>query len=539
VILISIDTLRRDHVSAYGYERETTPNIDALARRGVLFSNASSTTNWTLPAHVSMLTGLMPSTHGVEDKTDALAESTRTLADVLRARGLHTGGFASHVYLKAKYGFAKGFDTYDVEPDRRAEGTTARALEWLAQRGDAPFFLFVHYFDPHWPYRAPAPHGQAFGDADFELGTLAKLYPYYSTPMPADVARDVKKLYDGEIFYTDHHVGRIIAWLEEHDRSGSTVIAVTSDHGEEFGDHGGFGHARHLHTEVTSVPLVIVPAEAPPGSEEPQWPARYDGAVSIADLPATLLALARTAPEPQFQREAEAIMPGTAPHRDVIAEATHRGPKRFAIRRDGERYFSAGQHLPIAFDTEVRRIPLVPTPIETAFYDIASDPDEQRNLYPVDPMRAAPLRAALEQFIVRTMRGVMLQCVVEPGDALRATASFDAEPFDEPFALTPGATVSVDEEDVRRFHVSMIGTGATAAVVFPVRAREVSFELEASLEAKTTIPLPGPGTRTELAGAGGAAESCAVIGGATTADHARAVLTAAERDQLRALGYGD
>jgi arylsulfatase A-like enzyme len=136
VLLISVDTLRRDHVSAYGYDRPTTPALDALGREGAVFENASSTSNWTLPAHMSMLTGLFPSSHRVDGPKDRLPPDLRTLAAAFRTAGHATGGFTSHIYLDEKYGFARGFDTYELVSKRRAEQVTAQAIEWLEQHSE-------------------------------------------------------------------------------------------------------------------------------------------------------------------------------------------------------------------------------------------------------------------------------------------------------------------------------------------------------------------------------------------------------------------
>jgi hypothetical protein len=335
-----------------------------------------------------------------------------------------------------------------------------------------------------------------------------------------------------------------LEWLSEHGRLETSIIAVTSDHGEEFGEHGGFGHARHLHTEVTSVPLVIRPA-IPPGTTPLTEGRRDTSAVSIADLPATLVALAGGPSEPQFTRDASSLHPASSSPREIIAEATHRGPKRFALRSGRHRYFSRGYHLPITFATEKGRIPLVRNPIPVGLYDVVADPEEQLNRYPTNPQAAAPLEDALTRFVLRTLRGVLLQCEVRMGQRIEGAVAFDVAPFDEPYAVSPGASVEPEGDSVKRFHVAFGGSGESG-IVFPVKTPQVQLNLTlASPESGTRTPLisgnfdlPSSHAHTRLEGADESSH-CTLRAGTGAANGGTVVLSPEEREQLRALGYGD
>lgn len=275
VVLVTIDTLRADHVGFYHYGRDTTPNIDRLARKAVSFGNAVSTSSWTLPAHASILTGLYPAEHGVVTDTSALPPSAPTLATILSAHGYDTFAAVSHVYLSHRWGFDRGFATFDDSaaagsPQRPvAARVVDRALSWLAERkSDKPFFMWLHIFDPHWDYAPPAPFDRKF-DPDYRgtmRGDYASLKPYikavagYETPPPL-AKRDLEHLialYDGEIAYADNELGRLFDRLGQPDLAGNTVISVLSDHGEEFMEHGSLeGHQWTLFDEVVLVPWIL------------------------------------------------------------------------------------------------------------------------------------------------------------------------------------------------------------------------------------------------------------------------------------------
>lgn len=278
IILISVDTLRADHLGSYGYERDTSPEMDKLAVDGVRFAKAYAQTSWTLTSHMSIMTSKYPHVHGVETHDSALADSHKTLAEVLSDAGYHTSAFISWFYVSKKYGFDQGFDEfaellpaidkfeYSTAHSFKAEKVTDNVLNWLQKKPKDPFFLFVHYFDPHINYAAPAPYDTMF-DPDYEgpaNGTYDWLSQYIKgrneekkTIAPRDLEH-VTALYDGEIRYTDTHLGRLIKGIEETVGLDNCLLVLLSDHGEELNEHGSMeGHQWTLYDEVVHVPLIF------------------------------------------------------------------------------------------------------------------------------------------------------------------------------------------------------------------------------------------------------------------------------------------
>ncbi|HYC54799.1 MAG TPA: sulfatase [Candidatus Binatia bacterium] len=298
VIVISIDSLRADHLSAYGYERPTSPTMEAMAARGVLFENCSSTTSWTLPSHMSLLTGRSLLGHGVVADDRALSDSVPTLAESFADAGYATHAIVSAPYVNSRYGFARGFDEYDdktiyfaTNEDSYRSVTApqlqAAATKWLDANASKPFFLFLHYWDVHYDY-APGPPYDTMFDPDYRGSVTGENF-YFDNKIRADMdPRDLQHLialYDGEIRLVDDHLARLRADLARLGVADRTLIVVTADHGDEFFEHGNKGHHRTLHEEVIAVPLVI---EAP-GIEPAQR--RVAGETSIIDVAPTVLSL--------------------------------------------------------------------------------------------------------------------------------------------------------------------------------------------------------------------------------------------------------
>jgi len=265
VVLISIDTCRADHLSCYGHSRQTTPNIDAVARDGVLFQRAQTTNCLTLPAHCSMLTGTRPTYHGVHlNQTYSLDDANVTLAEILQDQGYETGAFVGAFPLHSRFGLDQGFDTYDEQfskknvkdsmDERDGQEVSRAALSWLEQRREKPFFLFVHYFDPHRPYDPP---------------------PRFASRVGGDE-------YDGEIAYTDFCIGQIIDQLKQLDLFDSTLLIITADHGESLGEHKEDTHGFFIYQSTMRVPLIV----KSPGCVTGQ---QIDDAVSLIDIVPTVL----------------------------------------------------------------------------------------------------------------------------------------------------------------------------------------------------------------------------------------------------------
>jgi arylsulfatase len=318
LLLISIDTLRADHLKCYGYDRGTSPHLDRLAREGVLFENLTSASSWTVPSHMSMFTSLYPSQHGVQTMGGHLGEGVPTLAQCLAQNGYLTQAFVIAPALDHRFGFDRGFRFYDdfsftmkgpalVHPDqgilawgRTSPVITDLATEWLKKHSRENFFLFLHYFDCHSDYIVPAPYNQKF-DPDYEgpengrgIAERSKQGNLTARISVRDLAH-MEALYDGGIAYTDEYVGKILQLLKELRLSEKTLVVVLSDHGEAFLEHGLLYHANSLYEEELQAPLIMrLPRVIPAGK-------RVAGNVSHVDLMPTALGLLHVACPSQSQ----------------------------------------------------------------------------------------------------------------------------------------------------------------------------------------------------------------------------------------------
>ncbi|MCX5633303.1 MAG: sulfatase-like hydrolase/transferase [Phycisphaerae bacterium] len=267
IVLISIDTCRADHLGCYNREQKTTPNIDAIAREGILFEQAFSPVPLTLPAHCSMLTGLNPLSHQVHDNYDSqLGAANTTLAEILRNNGFKTCAVIGSYVLDAKFGLNQGFDTYidsynkledKLDNGRIAVETTTLACRFLnGLRTDEKFFLFVHYYDPHFPYLPPEPYDSKYAD----------------------------NLYAGEVAYVDSCLGQIIQKLKDLNLYESTLLIITADHGEMLGEHGEDEHGYFIYNSAVKIPLIVKFPHNPRGK-------RINHPVSLVDLVPTICEL--------------------------------------------------------------------------------------------------------------------------------------------------------------------------------------------------------------------------------------------------------
>ncbi len=307
VVLISIDSLRADHLGVYGYQRPTSPALDALAARGLVFDRAYSTTSWTLPSHTAMLTGLDDRAHRVRDQTKRLAPDITTLAEDLADKGIHTVGFYSGPYLHPTFGLGRGFEEYwncssvvPKNPEQKVGLThfasfkdvtnpliLANLSKWL-QSGDRKHrnFIFIHMWDVHYAYTPPQRYADMF-DADYTGSVNGTVYGNDAINAAMD-SRDLQHLialYDGEIRYTDDTVDAILDRLEEAGILANAAVIVVADHGEEFFEHGSKGHQATLFEEVLKVPMILTVSGRAPKV------ARVDNVVSLIDVYPTVCAL--------------------------------------------------------------------------------------------------------------------------------------------------------------------------------------------------------------------------------------------------------
>jgi arylsulfatase A-like enzyme len=304
VVLVSLDTLSALHTSAYRYERPTSPNLDALAARGALFENAYTQQVWTLTAHISLMTGLNPQSHGTSEQRAATTGSP-TLAEILRAEGFATAAFTGGGgYMKPRFGLGRGFEHYRLGRVD-AEADLAPALRWLEQQAqrrardpDHRFFLFAHFFDIHsdvgtpLPYDAPPPHGKRFlgevlpeGERWQRTGDTQLLIDLEKGGDASELDREVLgALYDGGVLHTDQlGLGVLLAKLEALDLMDETLVVVTADHGEELLEHGKVSH-QQPYEETARIPLVFFG----PGIAAGQ---RHDSLVELVDVMPSVLGL--------------------------------------------------------------------------------------------------------------------------------------------------------------------------------------------------------------------------------------------------------
>lgn len=268
IILISIDTLRADHLGCYGYGRDTSPGIDKLAENGIIYFNAVAASSWTLPSHMSIFTSLYPSEHGVVNSTLKLDDFKVTLPEVLKKNGYTNLGIISNRLVSSTYGFNRDFDFYDDESNitlvgKHAHWITDTVIQHFNKlRYVKKFFYFIHYNEIHYPYVPPAPLDRMFypGYKGKVRGWGQRINRYFYSSIDNDDLRQFVSLYDGEIRYLDFHLNRLFQHLKETGLDKNTTIIITSDHGEEFKEHQMMFHAHSLYDELIRVPLIIVPS---------------------------------------------------------------------------------------------------------------------------------------------------------------------------------------------------------------------------------------------------------------------------------------
>ena len=314
IVLIIVDALRADHMSVYGYHRETTPNLSRIASHGALFENAVAPSSWSLPSHTSLFTGRYPHEHGAERMTDYYDGRYKTLADYLRMHGYRTGAFsANKVFFSQSVGLGRGFihfedyfnspldmwsrtlygrevwglaqafpSHFEGDADRKWSPDVVRSvLKWIDNRPGVPFFAALNLFDVHTAYRPPEPYRSKFVGVS-HASAKAEREVQSSTALAHE---DDIAAYDGAISYVDEHIDDLLLELQRRGRAENTVVIITADHGESLGEHGVYDHGYELYWELLHVPLIIMwPNHIPEGI-------RVDKPVTTADLPATVVSL--------------------------------------------------------------------------------------------------------------------------------------------------------------------------------------------------------------------------------------------------------
>jgi arylsulfatase A-like enzyme len=424
ILLIVMDTVHADHLAVYGYERETTPNLRELARDSMIYSNAISASDITLTSHASLFTGMYPSWHGAycDPKNAAygraISNSYPTVAELLHSAGYQTSGVAANLYLRADFGLERGFDRFRIPrpvPLLAAENafmlrrTLRRGLSLLVDtaqfdrlyalgedinselfadfaaysRPGVPAFLFVNYMDAHFPYVPPSPYdirypGRRSGMTQDDLESEQKLLVSGNSEVPAYRSHCVSQ-YDGGIAYVDRQVGEVVTWLKRHGAYDNTMIVITSDHGESFGERHRVGHANSPYQNLLHVALIVkYPHQTRRGTEEHP--------VSLSDVAPTILdAAGIAAPQTMQGRNLTAVgdreifsetFPCPVAHspdcpNGCTARAIFSWPYKFITSSNGHR----------------------------ELFDLSSDPTERRNLYVQKPARAEQLAGRLSAWM--------------------------------------------------------------------------------------------------------------------------------------------
>jgi arylsulfatase A-like enzyme len=397
VLLITIDTLRPDHLGVYGYARPTSPHIDALARRGTVFDRAFTFWPKTRGSFVMMMTGRRPSQNGYSGTHQVLLDFNPTLAGVLNQAGYRTAAVVDNPNLAAQHGYARGFERYRetweepalaTETDRAHVITEDGIAHLRAAREDQPFFLWLHYVNPHAPYTPPAPFDRAFLDGA-GAGPILPAISGFHGGVKKEWAVPGKRLgyyvsqYDGEIASVDAEVGRVLAALEATPVAGKTVVVLTSDHGESLGEHDYyFDHGEDLFDPCLAIPLIV----AMPGAKGGQRTSEF---TSTLDLVPTILDAVKVSYPPDLA--------GTS----VLGAVTGgSGPGRPRLFAQNDRNLSA------TFD---ERFKLVDTPrddgqAETALYDRQRDPGEKRDVRTRETEAFRVARRELDLFLDRANR---------------------------------------------------------------------------------------------------------------------------------------
>ncbi|MGD2295350.1 MAG: sulfatase [Candidatus Aminicenantes bacterium] len=389
VILVSIDTLRADHLGCYGYERPTSPNLDRLAEDSTIFLNTFVSSPWTLPSHVSMLTGLHGLNHQVYHGDDRMDPGIMTLAESLKAAGFGTAALTGGGFVSSSYGFSKGFETYndgvgDFFREDSAEFLFRLTEGWLERNWDKDFFLFLHTYQTHNPYACPDPFKTMFVEENarwqnIDLMNFLGGYAGVFDPLSQSERENIVALYDGEIRYTDERlIGALVTKLKDLGIYDQTFLIITSDHGEEFFDHGGWMHGHSLYNESLKVPLVM---KFPSSSYRSNT---VHAMVNLVDVMPTILDYWRlnTSNLPLDGQSLIPVLEGKdgkdRPLQADVAGNVHGShiPSKFAISR-GRKKLILNQK----FSAEDLNFFTTPPPVLGAleFYDLVKDPNETRS----------------------------------------------------------------------------------------------------------------------------------------------------------------
>jgi arylsulfatase A-like enzyme len=406
VILITVDTLRADHLSCYGHERNTSPSIDALAADGILFENTFTTVPRTTPALASLMTGDYPRKHGLMTLVDALPSEKRTLAEVLSEQGYATAAFVTPS-VPRQSALWQGFDVFDDRVDSddrsaRAEQIALRALRWLDEHRGERLFLWLHLWDPHFRYAPPAPHDEAFDPQSaqglslyrrLDRGELKLGEVYFENDLAKKEVAQMVAQYDGEIRYADGVIGRFLDRLRDQSLYDPALVVFTADHGESLGEHGYyFEHGAYLYDASLRIPLILkLPLGRRAGS-------RITDPAMIFDVAPTVLSVLSLGERLGSPGRDLSFAPGSGePLRETSFHET--GRRFFAQNPRRHLEGPAGHWKSVrAGDWKLIRIP-TPDGDLHELYDLGEDPGETRNLFREDDPVARGLAKKLDAWL--------------------------------------------------------------------------------------------------------------------------------------------
>ena len=387
IILISIDALRADHLSCYGYHRNTSPNIDKLASQGVLFKNAFSQATWTLPSHISIFLSQYPWTHKVVGPGKRIGKSSVTLAEILKNQNYITAGFVGAPFISLTYGFDQGFDFLFDRPKtwHTIKFHKDNLFRWLEKVKDKKFFLFLHTYDVHSPYDPPMPYRALYIGDYSDQRCLNKLVDYELTALnlsPEEINYMIA-LYDAGINYVDDEIGELVKKLKKLNIFNNSIIIITADHGERLGERGRIGHGGEASRIVTHVPLIMKVPEIGQGKVIEEI------VESIDIMPMILDILHISPPEGMQGKSILPLIKGSGTEANFVAYTSDGGKKANLSRaiRTEEWTYIMNQDGP------------------DELYDRINDPKEQKNIIEKRPFIAQKLKEELEDFIALTSEG--------------------------------------------------------------------------------------------------------------------------------------
>lgn len=419
VILISLDTLRADHLGTYGYDRKTSPNLDAFADDAIVFEQAISTSSWTLPAHASLFTGTSPSEHGAISMGAPVFGGV-ALAELGFEAGYRTGAVTDGGFVDAARGFGQGFETY-LSDRKRVDRRVDEALEWIGSTSGRPYMLFVHTYQVHNPYRPPLEYAERFLPEGADAGAVMDRIDALEKgrELRAEHRDAVVALYDAEVAYLDDQMGRFFDGLRERGHWDNTLIVVFSDHGEQFWEHHQYGHGVSLHEEEIRIPLIVKLA----GRFEP---GRRDDLVSLSDVYATVAEIMQWQREPasgsrSFRNLLEAE-PAAGTHRDyVISEVGMRRTSWEPIPPTPRQLSYRAPDWKIITDERSDAL---------RYYDLLSDPFEKNDAADRIPEAARARADAFKEYVNETAAFLF-----RTGDERRAPPDLSPEQEEELEAL--------------------------------------------------------------------------------------------------------